>query len=88
MNQSEYQTELLSIFNLCALVRRLEIAAVLEQIQHAEAVGPIIDPTLYRMAHPPLHWHKKCAQAALRFQRTINELHESRHTFNIGGKAP
>lgn len=74
MNEAEYLTELQSILNLSALVRHLNIAGVLLAIERAETTGPILQPTLYRTALTRLEWHKKCARAALAFQRALDDI--------------
>lgn len=88
MDEVQYREELQSIFNLCALVRRLKIAAVLTAIERAETTGPILQPTLYRTALTRLDWQKKCAQAALRFQETVNTIASEFTHFHPGGKEP
>lgn len=88
MDEAQYHQELQSIFNLCSLVRRLKIAAVLEAMERAEATGPILQPTLYRKALTRLAWQKKCALAALRFQHAVDEIAADPTRFHGGGKRP
>lgn len=86
MTETEYREQLQSIFNLCALVRRLKITPVLRQIERAETLGPIVNPTLYRHALTSLEWQRKCAQAALRFQQAVNDIATDYIHFHPGGK--
>lgn len=86
MDEAQYRQELQSIFNLCALVRRLNVAGVLLAIERAEATGPILQPTLYRKALTRLDWQRKCAQATLRFQQAINDIASDYAHFHPGGK--
>ena len=74
MDEVQLCQELQSIFNLCTQARRLNIAGVLLAIERAELLGPILQPTLYRNALTSLDCTKRCAQAALRFQRAVNEI--------------
>lgn len=86
MKEADYRVQLQSIFNLCALVRRLKITEVLEAMRRARISGTILAPTKYRKALTQLEWQEKCAQAALRFQETVNKIAADPTYFQTGGK--
>jgi hypothetical protein len=74
MEKSEYYTQLRSIFNLAALVRRLNIQGVLQAMNYAETLGPIIDPTLYLKSAKSFEWQKQTVEAALQFQQAVGKI--------------
>lgn len=74
MQQNEYRIHLEQIFNLAYLVQQLKIADALQQINRAEAIGPMLDPTLYLKAATNLEWQKRTVEAALKFQQAIEKI--------------
>lgn len=72
--KSDYQVNLRSVFNLAALVRGLRIQEVLGAMERAEGIGPVLDPTLYITAADQLEWQKRTVEAALEFQRKVEEI--------------
>jgi hypothetical protein len=74
MDKTEYSIQLQSILNLATLVNQLKIADVLQAINHAETLGPILDPTTYLKAATSLECQKTIVEAALQFQQAIEEI--------------
>lgn len=74
MDKTDYDLQLRSIFSLAALVRGLKIAQVLNAMNRAESVAPIVDPTLWLRASRSLQQQRKIVEAALRFQRVVKEV--------------
>lgn len=48
MVEAEYRAYLLQCYRIMFLIAGLPLDEMVEAINHAEAVGPIVDPTLYR----------------------------------------
>jgi hypothetical protein len=74
MEPTEYRVQLQSVFNLGTLVRGLKLEELLQAMNRAESVGPILDPTLFQAAAPQMAWQKRAVRAALRFQREIESI--------------
>lgn len=74
MREQEYRVQLQSILNLATLVHGLKIADVLQAINHAEVIGPILDPTTYLKSATSLECQKRIAEAALQFQQAIEKI--------------
>ncbi len=74
MDKTEYLIQLKSIFNAAKLIRPLKIQDVLDEMNHAETIGPILDPTLYLKSAKGLEWQKRTVEAALKFQLTIEQI--------------
>lgn len=65
MTNEEYQLTQDTLVGVVAVLRGLDLRAFLQRIDRAEAVAPIIDPTLYRQAAVPLGQVRRLAAAAL-----------------------
>lgn len=74
IGKTEYNIQLQSIFNMAALVRNLRIQEVLDAINRAETVAPVLDPTLYIRAAPNMEWIKETVEAALAFQAKVEAI--------------
>lgn len=74
MNRVEYDIQLRSIFNAAALIRQLKIKDVIDAMSTAESIAPIVDPSLYLKAARQMEWQQKIAQAALKFQNTVEQV--------------
>ena len=73
MKQSEYRIQLQAVFSSAALIRELKLHDLLQAMNRAETLGPILDPTLYLKAFTSLEWQKGIVEAALKFQQEIEE---------------
>lgn len=58
MNRPEYSAALIEALRISAAIGRLPATEMLDAISHAEAFGPIIDPTLYREKAKDLAYDK------------------------------
>lgn len=74
MDKSEYQGQLNLIFSLAALSRGLKAREVLQAMNRAETLGPILDPTTYVKSVKRLEWQKRTVQATLEFQQAIAKI--------------
>ena len=54
---------------LASIVLNLPLDQMLADIAHAEAVGPIVDPTLWIRGHEKLEQVRELAEAVLQVQR-------------------
>jgi len=50
MNDAEYLQTQMQVLLLAGLLLQLDLPAFLHRIEAAEALGPVLDPTLYRRA--------------------------------------
>ena len=48
MDYAEYRGNLVAAYALVGALRSIDLAAMLDAISHAEALGPVLDPTLFR----------------------------------------
>lgn len=65
----ETQNQLLMLSRI--LVENLNLDEFIKTINKAEAVGPVIDPTLFKKGNPNMQRIKNIALAAQRFQNEI-----------------
>lgn len=68
MTDEQYLTVQAQLIALSQLVPAMDLTGFVDRINRAEAVGPIVDPTLYRQAKEGLSRIKNIAEAALTFQ--------------------
>jgi hypothetical protein len=64
MSNEDYQITQEMLFNVVRLTTALDLPAFLERIETADAIGAVIDPTLYRDAASNLDDLKTLAEAA------------------------
>lgn len=80
MTHTAYARVLRQAHAHCVLLLRLPLAEALEAVAHAEAVGPITDPTLFREKAGDMQVDKQVLQAlhaAVRqLRRTVPEYEE------------
>jgi hypothetical protein len=74
MTEEEYLTMQSQLFTLASLVRGLPLEEFLLRINHAETIGPILDPTLYLQAGDKLAKIKRLAEGLHDFQRAVLEV--------------
>lgn len=80
MDDEQYELTQNGLMMLARLVNEIDLGGFLERISQAEALAPIIDPTLYMQAGPRLEKIKRLAQALLPFQQEIRrQLEEGLH---------
>lgn len=76
MSDEDYVQAQESIVLLARLVQCIDLPGFLARISQAEAVGPILEPTLYRAAMDNLEAIKRLAEALLPFQRKAMALRD------------
>lgn len=69
-NYARQQTELITIANL---VRHMELANLICRADLAKSLGPVMDPTLYKIAGEALGRIRRIAEAALAFKLTVEK---------------
>lgn len=73
MTDEEYQLTQNHLGLAVAMIRGLDLRGFLERLACAEALGPILDPTLYRVAASKVASVRRIAEAAMRFKAVIDE---------------
>ncbi len=74
MTDYDYQLTQEMITSLAFQILQLDLAGFLSRISTAEAIGPILDPTLYLKASKNLSDIERVASALYECQRKINKL--------------
>lgn len=74
MTNDEYLELQLHIALMELRVRRMPLAAFLERARHADTLGAVLDPTLYRAAAPTLSRIIRLAESLQDFQRVAQQL--------------
>ena len=74
MDDEQYMSTQAQLTALAAVVRGLDIKGFIERINHAEAVVPILDPTLWMKGSGNLEKIKNIAVAARSFQKVVIEV--------------
>jgi hypothetical protein len=64
MNEQQYYETQSTLIVLAQIVDGLDLTSFLQCIEHAETVGPVVDPTTYLMAMGKLAKVKRLAEAA------------------------
>ena len=70
MIKQEYELIQQQVLTFAQLVQEIDLIGFIAAINKADAVGPFIDPTLYRQAHKDLAQIKNMAMSLLEFKRT------------------
>lgn len=73
MDIKAYQSDLRLVAVAAAAISRIDIPGHLQHIERAEAVGPLIDPTLYRDKAEAMEEDKSLLEAALPLWRFANK---------------
>lgn len=73
MHDREYLFALEQMKMLTGLMMRLDIDGLIERMERADVVGPVVDPTLYRQAAEALRQQMAMAKAARDFQTAIRK---------------
>lgn len=69
MSVEEYQSAVVAAKFCANLLAGHDINKLLDAIERADAVGPVLDPTLYRDKQKAMHEDKELLQAALKLAR-------------------
>lgn len=70
----EYRIHLGVIFQQVATSRFVKAQAVLDAMNRADTIGPVLDPTLWINAHTALDVQREIVEAYRTFQRRIDEI--------------
>jgi hypothetical protein len=73
MDRPDYDMTLRLAYHLAFAVRDLKLSDALASADFAEAIGPILDPTLYRDKGRALADDMAILRAALDFQRAVRD---------------
>lgn len=68
MTQAEYLTVQHRLEEIAESMQELDLSGYLDAISRAEAVGPIVDPTLYMHGSPTMFRFRRLAEKALSFK--------------------
>ena len=74
MEKEEYVRMQTSIIMFADLVCEMDLDEFIAHINHAEAVGPIVDPTLYMQAQESLDKIGRIARALNGFKKTVIKI--------------
>ena len=73
MDKNEYLTTLNTIHLIASIVKDIDLAGFIEAGLHAETMGPILDPTLYRAKSQQLKEDIAMAQQLQGFKSLLRE---------------
>lgn len=76
MERGEYEALQAQVLLMAAMLNRLPLAEFVAAIDKAQAVGPMLDPTLYRAAADNLQYVEDVARALLEAKTAILESYE------------
>jgi hypothetical protein len=68
MSDEEYELTQMNLVMMAQLIEGLDLPAFIERAERALAIGPLVDPTLFRQAHGKLEQVLKLASAANGFR--------------------
>lgn len=71
MSDIEYASTQQTLVMLASIAKELDLGGFLQAINHAETVGPILDPTLYMRAGAKLQKVRDLATSLLPFVREV-----------------
>lgn len=74
MDREGYAAGQVMLLSAARVVRLIPLRGMLDQISKAEAIGPIVDPTLYMKAGANLRVVKRLTNALLPFWNEIQKL--------------
>lgn len=74
MKAAEYMSTQQDLVAVGRTVERLDLNEFLRAIAKAEALTPVLDPTMYRKAQANLHGIKRLAESLLPVQAAFREL--------------
>ncbi len=73
---SEYRSALLLILNSARVMTVIDLPKLLAAIEHSHALGPMVDPTLYREKMRAMDEDKEILTAALPLWKLAKKLEE------------
>ncbi len=78
LRAAEYQNALQACILAARLLDGHDLPEFLRAIDHADAVGPILDPRLWMAKERDMHWNKEVFEAAMPLWRLAKKLGEVR----------
>ena len=73
MDNEEYSQTQATLMGLARVVNKMDLAGFLERIESADALGPILDPTLYSGAMDNLSDIRRLAASLKPFKEEIDK---------------
>lgn len=77
MTDEEYLLTQRRVVALCNQISKIDLIEFLDRIGRAEAVGPVLNPTLYRVAMPTLSDIKRKAELLCYVKANLERRKES-----------
>lgn len=77
IDRDEYQAGLVVAYAVSAALQNIPLAGMVDAIEHAHAIGPIVDPTLYRNNAGRMVEDGRMLGVLLRAQRELAQLASS-----------
>ena len=74
MTNEEYTVTQHQLMVMAKIINQMDLTKFLERIETTHAVGPILDPTLYRKGVGKMTLVQRVAEAALKFQKVTKEV--------------
>lgn len=74
MTREEYIATQHQLMLIAQIINRLDLNSFLGRIETAHALGPILDPTLYRKGMNKMSLVQRVAVAAVEFQKVTKEV--------------
>lgn len=74
MSKDEYEETMTRIAVFAYTVQSLPLTEFLSAIDHADNIGPILNPTLWRDGQENMHKIRQVAEALKRFQSVVAEV--------------
>lgn len=74
MTDAEYMLTQERLFLVAKMVSNMDLDGFLQRINHAEALGPVLDPTLFMRGATRLDAIKRLARAAKELQKAASAL--------------
>jgi len=74
MDRDEYELIQNQIMLLGSAVKDLDLDDFIAEIDHADTVGPILDPTAWIKGHDTMYQIRKLAVALKGFQKVVKEI--------------
>ena len=74
MTNEEYTATQHQLMVMAKIINQMDLTKFLERIETTHAVGPILDPTLYRNAASKMSLVQRVAEEALKFQKVTKEV--------------
>lgn len=74
MDKETYDNTLATLLEIALQLRVLPLHECLVAIDRADTIGPVLDPTLYQVAHRSLDDTRQLVHAAREFQKVVVRL--------------